>query len=95
VERRRQRTEAIVRDILRHRRAWECPTSTFIAEPWSESIVLEEMEGELAFDAAAPRARGRGGLLVHWLLANGGLSVVFLGALMMAGLVGAFIHAVR
>jgi hypothetical protein len=91
VERRRERTEAIVRDILRHRHVWELPTPSAYPEASYEGLQGLEPECRIQFRYRHARrlpawARGR---VMSWLFRDGGMCPVLLLALIVCGLVAA------
>jgi hypothetical protein len=97
VERRRERTEAIVRDILRHRHAWELPTPSSYPEASYDGLAGMEPQSEIRFRYAhSPSrripawARGR---LVQWLFRDGGMCLVLLASIIVCGLVAAMFVA--
>jgi hypothetical protein len=87
MERRKNRTQAILRDILRSRREWECPTAGY-QEETGHDVLLEE---EISFRLTEPHPRGPARCLAHWLFINGGMSVVLIAGLMLFGIIAAIL----
>jgi hypothetical protein len=86
---RRDRTQAIVRDILRSRRGGECAKAVYQDEPWHDVNGGEEVE--ITFRMTQQSTRGPARRLAHWLFINGGMSVVLLVGLMAFGIIAAML----
>jgi hypothetical protein len=93
VERRKHRSDAIVQEILRKRRGRECPTPHYEREPWQDGLLLHELEDDIEFQLDERRAVTPLRRVARWLFLKGGMSVVLLGGLIIAGSIAAYVTA--
>jgi len=93
VERRRERSEAIVRDILRHRHVWERPTPS--CRPSRAYEGLRGLDGEFEIRVRRPARAPVGirGHLVDWLFHKGVMCPVLIFGLIACGLIAAVLGA--